>query len=426
MDIKRVTKNPRSKKKVFTYLDRNDVHITNTDLLGRIDKLVIPPGYKDVKIANTSNNYLQAIGIDDKGRKQYIYRPSFIEKRAKNKYCQLKHFGETIEQIRKDIRRNMLQDGSINNKIKMISLMIYILDNCHFRIGNIHYYNQHETHGVSTLHVKHLTFSTNELNIEFIGKKGVVNKCKIKDPLTIKLMKELVKLAKKQKNDFIFNYHDLSTGKIRLIRPDEVNSFLSKYHSDITLKMYRTWAANQVFLEEMLKRKKDLKELDLSMKKKNKHKNPEKEKKRIENAKNKLMREIVVEIANKLHNTPTVSKKSYLDNNIVQIYLSDPTYFWRKIGKLKGKELTDILIEFLSKNCITSKVNKKTHTKLDKKTQKNNKTYNTNTPNTPNTNTPNTNNPNNPNTHYKKTNKTNNNTNLQKGGWKSYINHYFF
>jgi len=380
MDIKRIAKNPGSKKKNFSYLDQDDKKITNSDLLGRIDKLVIPPGYKDVKIANTSRNYLQAIGIDDKGRRQYIYRPSFIEKRTKSKYCQLKHFGETIEQIRKDIRKNMLQDGSIQNKTKMISLMLYILDTCHFRIGNIQYYNKHQTHGVSTLHVKHLTFKPRELSIEFVGKKSVINKCTIKDPLTIRLLKELVKSAKRQKSDFIFNYRDASTNNIRLIRPDEVNGFLSKYHDDITLKMYRTWAANQVFLEEMLKNKKEFRELDRSMKKKNKHKNPGKEVKRIDNARSKLIRGIVIEIANQLHNTPTVSKKSYLDNNLVQIYLSDPTYFWRKIGKSKGKELTDILIGFLAKNCPSPGQKKITHKK----------------------------------------------NHLQKGGWMSYINHYFF
>lgn len=380
MEIQRVTKNPRSKKKKFDYLDPKGDPITNGETLERINKLVIPPGYKDVKIANTSRNYLQAIGIDDKGRKQYIYRPSFVEKRTKDKYCQLKHFGQIVEQIRRDIRKTLLSDKSIQNKEKMICLMLYILDTCHFRIGNIHYYNNHKTHGVSTLHISHLKFKPREVDIEFIGKKSVLNKCSLKDPLSIRLLKELAKIAKKAKSDFVFNYFDQGTKKYRLIRPDEVNSYLSKYHSDITLKMYRTWAANQVFLEEMIKRKKDFKALDTALKKKSQYKNLAKEVKRIEKEKNKLIKEIIIEIANKLHNTPTVSKKSYLDNNLIQIYMSDPTYFWRKISRATKKDLTGILVSFLSKNCQVDKKKKITH----KKNQK------------------------------------------QKGGWMSYIHHYLF
>jgi DNA topoisomerase-1 len=380
MNIKRITKSNNTKKKHFNYVDRNDKQITNGAVLDRINKLVIPPAYKEVKISDVSNNYLQATGIDDKGRKQYIYRPSFIEKRAKGKYCQLKHFGQMIEQIRKDIRQNMLSDKPIQDKTKMISLILYILDTCHFRIGNINYYNQYKTHGVSTLLISHLKFGPRELDIEFIGKKGVINKCSIKDPLTIKLMKELVKIAKKCKSQFVFNYND--DGKIRLIRPDEVNTFLSKYHPDIILKMYRTWAANHVFLEEMIKRQKDFKALDKSLINKDDHKHPAKEEKRVERTRNKLIREILIEIANKLHNTPTVSKKSYLDNNLIEIYMNDPVYFWRKISRTNKNNLTNILIDFLSKNCIVGKGNKNEMT--HKKNQK------------------------------------------QNGGWMSYVNRYLF
>jgi len=366
MNIKRITGGKTTKKKKFNYIDENNKVITDKEVIERINKLVIPPAYKEVKIADTPKNYLQATGIDDKGRKQYIYRPSFVEKRAKGKYCQLKHFGQMIGQIRRDIRQNMLSDKPIQSKEKMMSLILYLLDTCHFRIGNIHYYNQHKTHGVSTLLISHLTFKPKELDIEFVGKKSVINKCSVKDPLTIKLIKELVKIAKKIKSPFVFNYND--NGKNRLIRPDEINTFLSKYHPDIILKMYRTWSANQVFLEEMIKRQKEFKLLDKSLANKNNHKNPPKEEKRVERTRNKLMKEILIEIANKLHNTPTVSKKSYLDNNLVEIYMNDPSYFWRKISNASKRDLTDILIDFLSKNCPTDKNNKTTHTKHKKQT----------------------------------------------------------
>ena len=66
----------------------------------------------------------------------------------------------------------------------------------------------------------------------------------------------------------------------------------------------------------------------------------------------------------KLHNTPTVSKKSYLDNNLIQIYLENPKLFWKKINKSKNKDDLNVLLrEFLNHNCGNN----------NKKTQKNNK-----------------------------------------------------
>ena len=44
--------------------------------------------------------------------------------------------------------------------------------------------------------------------------------------------------------------------------------------------------------------------------------NDEKIRRKINRESDKIIREIIKTIAYKLHNTPTVSKKSYLDNNL--------------------------------------------------------------------------------------------------------------
>ena len=86
LKIKRITINPKSKKKRFIYLDEKNKQINDHETISRIKKLVIPPAYTDIKIANDSNHYLQAIGIDEKGRKQYIYKKSYVDKQSKNKW----------------------------------------------------------------------------------------------------------------------------------------------------------------------------------------------------------------------------------------------------------------------------------------------------------------------------------------------------
>ena len=265
----------------------------------------------------------------------------------------------------------MLSDKPIDDKNKMIALIIYILSNCYFRIGNIHYFNEHKSHGVSTLQSNHLTFKNNKLDIEFIGKKGVLNTCLLEDALSVKLLKELYNLTKKEKrpNNFLFYYRNKEKNndkkidnQLYLIKPTDINDFLSQYHPDITLKMFRTWGANYIFLEEIIKKKNEFMEIaNLKQSKNNEIKtkiNNSKEK--IGRESDKLIKEIIKTIAIRLHNTPTVSKKSYLDNNLVQIYLENPKSFWMKINTSNNKnDLTVLLSEFLQKNCNESKKTKK-------------------------------------------------------------------
>ncbi len=373
LEIKRVDINPKTKKKRFIYLDKKNNQIKDTETLTRLKKLNVPPAYTDVKISATSHNYLQAIGIDDKGRKQYIYNKTFIDNQTRNKYCALKNFGQNITKIRQDVRNILLNDKPITTKEKIIALVIYILDNCHFRIGNIHYFNEHESHGVSTLQPKHLTFKNNELKIEFIGKKGVNNVCVLKDSVSIKLIKELSELTKKNKypNSFLFYYLDENDNP-QLIKPTDINNFLAEYHPDITLKMFRTWGANYIFLEEMIKNKNEFMKIfkihSLNNNNNNNSKlienititNDEKIRRKINRESDKIIREIIKTIAYKLHNTPTVSKKSYLDNNLVTIYLKNPKAFWKRIKHSKNiNDLNVILVELLNQNCNKTKCKNK-------------------------------------------------------------------
>ena len=62
----------------FTYRGANGRRITNTKTLERIRSLVIPPAWTDVWIAASENAHIQATGIDDAGRKQYLYHPSGV------------------------------------------------------------------------------------------------------------------------------------------------------------------------------------------------------------------------------------------------------------------------------------------------------------------------------------------------------------
>src|SRR5689334_12105581 len=75
----------QKKGKGFVYI-KNDEIITDPNVKNRIDKLVIPPAWKEVWISPTENGHIQATGRDEKGRKQYIYHQSWNKLMQQNKF----------------------------------------------------------------------------------------------------------------------------------------------------------------------------------------------------------------------------------------------------------------------------------------------------------------------------------------------------
>ena len=65
-----IERKKRGKKFIFL---RNGKVVDNEDTLERIRKLVIPPAWRDVYIADKASDKIQCIGRDDKDRKQYKY-----------------------------------------------------------------------------------------------------------------------------------------------------------------------------------------------------------------------------------------------------------------------------------------------------------------------------------------------------------------
>ena len=59
-------------RNTFTYYNTRGEKITDEDKLTRIKSLGIPPAWESVWISPRKKGHIQATGIDEKGRKQYI------------------------------------------------------------------------------------------------------------------------------------------------------------------------------------------------------------------------------------------------------------------------------------------------------------------------------------------------------------------
>lgn len=252
----------------FTYVFSNNRKITNQKILDYIKSLKIPPAYNNVHINDNPNSKILAYGYDSKGRKQAIYNKEFIEKRSKDKFKRYMKLRKSIKKIKKQVDEDI---NSSDIKKKEISMIILLIINCGFRIGNNKYLKENNSYGLTTLEYKHLTFNDNKIEIEFIGKKGVLNKSICYD---------------KTIHDYLLENKDSKT-KVFSCSSNDVNEYLKEFNDEISSKDLRTWNANELFLKFM----------------KNK---------------NNKVNDAIKLVAEKLHNTVAVCKKSYIDPILIE------------------------------------------------------------------------------------------------------------
>jgi len=302
-------------KKTHKFSYKNKVSkkiVTDPKTLERIKSLKIPPAYTDVIISNNPSSKIQSIGVDTKKRKQYTYHPVHLETQTKLKFNDLIIFGKKIKRIRKDIYANIFRCHSnpklLYEKDCVISIVLYLIDYCNFRVGNEKYKKLYNSFGVTTLNSSHFKFNKNHTTIEFIGKKGVVNKNTLSNSNVCVLLKELCN----SNDEYLFYYIDGSNNKYR-ITEKHINDFLKNYNDSLTVKMFRTWNANYMLLKELLN-------LELPD-------SPTKAKKNISI--------VIKKSADQMHHTCTVSKKSYMNSEIVDLYLETPLKFKRLIENFR-------------------------------------------------------------------------------------------
>jgi DNA topoisomerase-1 len=297
------------KTQKFSYKNKISTKIiSDPKTLERIKSLKIPPAYTDVLISNNPSSKIQSIGTDTKKRKQYTYHQGWTAQQSKLKFNDLIIFGKKIKRIRKDIYANIVRCHSnpqlLFEKDCVISIVLYLIDYCNFRVGNEKYKKLYNSFGVTTLNSSHFKFNKNHTTIEFIGKKGVLNTNKVTNSNMCFLLKELCN----SNDEYVFYYLDDKNNKYR-ITEKHINDFLKNYNDSLTVKMFRTWNANYMLLKELLN-------LELPD-------SPGKAKKNISI--------VIKKSASQMHHTSTVSKKSYMNSEIVDLYLKNPVKFKRLI-----------------------------------------------------------------------------------------------
>jgi DNA topoisomerase-1 len=236
----------------------------------------VPPGYKNVEIFTDPKSKIYAFGYDSKGRKQIIYNKWFVEKQRDLRFKHILGLKANIRDLKEKIESVLgVRKVKVDDKELQICLIIRLMMLCNFRIGNMKYLKDNGSYGLTTLEWQHIKFSKKQVQIQFIGKKGVLNQSTCGDSDTVRILQKMKEVENRSNRVFSVSSRD-------------VNKYVSNFNPDMTTKDIRTWHANYLYVKYFKQAVKEGHPQD------------------------KARTIAITRVAASLHNTPAVCRKNYL------------------------------------------------------------------------------------------------------------------
>ena len=311
--IIRNIKGKRKDKYIHEYTDKRGNKLNKKEYEPLLKSLYIAPAYDNVKINKHKKDKVLAIGTDDRGRKQYTYNPDYIQDATDNKYKSLIEFGNNYKCIMNRINKDMITFE--DSKKKQVAMVLKVIDECNFRVGNEKYAKENKSFGVCTLENQHVKVGKGKVTIDFIGKEGIRNTCKVKNKRLIKNLRTRKKTL--NKGDRIFTYR--SNNKYYHVKASDVNKYLKQF-GQFSAKNFRTWTANVDLVKELQKPAPKLK---------------------------KHLTESIKKISFKMHHTASICKKNYINKELMDLYVSNNDKFKYYFRSTTKNEISEELVKFL-------------------------------------------------------------------------------
>jgi len=228
----------RRKGKGFSYVMPDGTTLADELQRARIGALGLPPAYENVWICLYDNGHLQATGIDARGRKQYRYHKDWQSFRSAGKFHQLIEFGRALPRMRRTVLRHL--DTGAEDIDGVLAALTTLLDEAHLRVGNQAYVRENGTYGATTLLKRHLKIVDGQIELKFRAKGGKRVQRSLKHPRLQKILEEIADLPGRQ----LFVWKDES-GALKPIDSGRLNAYLAEISGiPISAKTFRTWAGS--------------------------------------------------------------------------------------------------------------------------------------------------------------------------------------
>ena len=267
--------------KGFSYRLPDGSLVTDRGVLKRIRSLVIPPAWNAVWICQDPDGHIQAIGRDEKSRRQYRYHPRFRNAREEVKFEHMTVFAEALPGLRRQVATDMAAPGLGLRKV--LATIVHLLETTMIRVGNAAYAAENKSYGLTTLRTRHVEIDGAELRFHFKGKSGKIWKLNIRDRRVAKIVKRCQDLP----GQHLFQYLD-EDGERQTVTS-----------ADVTAKDFRTW--NGTVMAAMALVSFEAPDSKAGAK--------------------KMVTRAIEQVSATLGNTPTICRKCYVHPQIVTAYL---------------------------------------------------------------------------------------------------------
>ncbi|WP_432564029.1 DNA topoisomerase IB [Kineococcus sp. SYSU DK003] len=284
----------RRRGKGWTYLDTEGQRIVDPDVIARISALAIPPAYTDVWICPFPNGHLQAVGTDDRGRRQYRYHEQWRADRDRAKHDRVLEVAARLPAARERVEELLHTDGLTRERV--LAAAFRLLDLGFFRVGGDTYAEENGSYGLATLRRDHVHQRGQELVFSYVAKSGKDRTAVIADPAVRDVVRSLKRrrgggedlLVWKQGN----RWHDVTA--------DDVNEFLHEtIGPDVSAKDFRTWHATVLAAVALA--------VSLPVA-------------GTATARKRAVTRACAEVSEYLGNTPSVCRSSYIDPRVIDLF----------------------------------------------------------------------------------------------------------
>jgi DNA topoisomerase-1 len=260
--------------------------------IARLKALAVPPAYTDVRYSTDASAHLQAVGTDAAGRLQYRYHPRWTEVREALKARRLAGLAKSLPDIQRAVGK-ALQVQTIDSAF-VAAAVVWLVNLTAIRAGGEAYVREHGTRGATTLLKSNVTLGERLVTLHFKAKGGKSVSKEVRDARLHAAMRALMTLPGRR----LFQYRD-AEGVMHPVRAAEVNAYLCAIAGRrISLKDFRTLVASTAVLETLAAA----------------------EPAPSQRARRSQVRSAVSAVAEELANTPTICRKSYVHDAVVNAF----------------------------------------------------------------------------------------------------------
>jgi DNA topoisomerase-1 len=285
----------RKRGKSWVYLDAFGEEVTDPATLERVQGLVLPPAWQDVWICDNPRGHIQATGVDVRGRRQYRYHDAWRVQRDLEKFDRVLDFAERLPELRGTVCEH-LHHKEVDRE-RALAAAVRLLERGFFRVGSEEYAEANQTYGLTTLQREHVTVSRDgQICFDYRAKSGKRRRQTVVDPEVLPTVTTLKR--RRDKNPELLAYKH--KGAWTDLKSDDVNDYLREVTGlPVSAKDFRTWNATVLAAVGLAVA------ADVTV---------------TPTARKKAITHVVREVADKLGNTPTVCRASYIDPRVIDLY----------------------------------------------------------------------------------------------------------